>query len=937
MPACPASFRKERFPTSGNDKVCAIINDAVYKNPRLKNIKLPALFLSLFLLSHFLFFTHVFASDSEKIIKAIEVEGLSRIKQEELVNIICFHIGDVIDREILREGIKRAFKKGIFLDIAAVTEPYDSGVKLKYIVKEIPVIDEINIEGDEEISKGEIRENFLFKEGGAFKEDFLEKAKADLLKFYSRKGFPGAKLKIVIEKDETLNEVNINLMIEEGEPLIIKKINILPEAGDRIKISEGDIYDIGRVEESIGKLKKYYKKQKYIKPVAGPHEFKAGELIIPVIPGPRLEVVFTGNEDISSRKLLKEVLFLEDEGVNWELLRETSRRIKKLYQNNGYDYAQVTGGIETKEDLITVNFFIFEGQRVYLKEIKFEGVNVSPEAIKKIMPMEEDEPFNRTLLTASKESITGFYNALGYLNPGIKEIKEDFRKDGSEVYLTFVVDHGPQIRISEVNIIGNKAISVSDIKDELHIEEDDPYNTVDIGDARYRLISLYNRAGYIDVNIDVESKISSGKAFVTFKITENERSVFGKIVIRGNEKTKTKIIMREFTIKEGEPYNYEALLKTRQRLYKLGLFSDISIKPLKITKQDKPAGVIYKQDILVDLEEGNPGAAEIGLGYGDYEHLRGFVDVSYSNLGGYNRKVGLRAELSSVDKRYILNYREPWLFNKPALPLKIFLIKENRRSVNLDSKEVMYKIDRLSFLVGVEKELTEKLKASLDYEYSLVETTDVKPGAILSKDDTGTLGISSISHSLFYDTRDNPFDPTTGAFNGIVLKVASGAFLSEAEFIKATFQSSWFFQIRKRLVLAVSLRGGVAHGLGETEDLPLIERFFLGGRTSVRGYKQDMLGPKGADDTPTGGNAFAVANLEMRIPVGKGFWVAPFIDAGNVWRRASDIETVLNYTAGIGLRYHTPVGPIRIDYGHKLNNRGEQDAGEVHFSFGHAF
>lgn len=909
----------------------------------LRHLRICFLFLIFYFLLftfHFSLLTSAHASDSEGVIRAIEVEGLTRIKGEELIDMICLQAGDVIDREVLRTGIKRAFKKGIFLDIKAVAEPYDSGIKLKYIVKEIPVIKRINIKGNKRFSNGKIKEDFIFKEGEDFKEDLLDEARDGLLKFYSRKGFPDVKIKISVEKDKMPGMVNISLLIEKGEPLIIKSIDILPEVKSRLKISEGDFYDIEQVEDGIKRLKKYYKKQKHIKPVIGPYEFREGELIIPIVPGPKLEVVFNGNNNFNSKKLLKEIPFLEDGEVTWELLLESTGRIKKLYQKKGYDYIEVTGGIETKEDLIIVTFFVFEGKKVVLKEIKFKGVSISPAAIKSIIPMEEDEPFDRTLLNVSRESIIGFYNALGYLYADVTEVKKEFLKDGSELNLIFVVHQGPQIRIREINIAGNKVVSISEIERELQIEEEDPYNTIDIGAARYRILSLYNRSGYINAGIDVESIISSGKAYITFKITENKPSVFGKIIIRGNEKTKAKIIRREFTIKEDEPYNYEALFRTRQRLYKLGLFTDISIKPLEISSFKKPGkepDKVYKQDILVDLKEGNPGAIEIGLGYGDYEHFRGFFDISYNNLGGYNRRIGLRTELSSVEKKYILNFREPWLFNKPSLPLKVFLIKENKRSINIDSQEVIYEIDRLSFLIGVEKEFTNRLKGNLNYEYSLVETTDVQPGVILSKEDTGTIGISSISPSLFYDTRDNPFDPASGSFSGIVLKFASDAFQSESEFIKAILQSSWYFQVRKRLVLAVSLKSGVAYGFGETVDLPVIERFFLGGRTTVRGYAHDTLGPKGVDDTPTGGNAFALANLELRISVGKGFSVATFIDGGNIWRRARDIEPVLCYTAGVGVRYHTPVGPLRMDYGHKLNKRRGQSAGELHFSFGHAF
>jgi len=119
--------------------------------------------------------------------------------------------------------------------------------------------------------------------------------------------------------------------------------------------------------------------------------------------------------------------------------------------------------------------------------------------------------------------------------------------------------------------------------------------------------------------------------------------------------------------------------------------------------------------------------------------------------------------------------------------------------------------------------------------------------------------------------------------------------------------------------------------------MPLIERFFLGGRTTIRGYGHDMLGPKGADDTPTGGNVFALVNGEFRMPIRKGFGIVTFVDGGNVWIRTNDIDAELKYTAGIGLRYATPVGPVRLDYGHKLNREQGESAGELHFSFGHAF
>ncbi|GBE05461.1 MAG TPA: outer membrane protein assembly factor BamA [Nitrospirae bacterium] len=905
-----------------------------------KVIKKIALVCILIFVSHFFFLFDAFATETEGMIRKIEVEGLTRIRKEELIDMICFREGSVINRDLIREGIRRAFKKGIFLDIEAVTEPYEDGVKLKYIITEIPIVKRIEIHGNDKIPDRKIRKAFMFRKGGDFREDLIDKAKADLRYFYYKKGFPDARVDISFDRRTDKGEVTLNLQIEEGRPLIVKSINVLPEARAHMKMTEGEILDIDRVEKDITRLKKYYKKKEHLKPVIGPYEFKDGELIIPVIPGPKLEVVFKGRKKLSEKRLLKVVPFEDEEEVTDALLLDTVSMIKRLYQKEGYYHVQLSAGIEREDDLIRVTFLIFEGERVILRDIKFEGVSLSTEAIKAIIPLRENKPYDKNLLGPGRESITGFYGALGYLHADVTDVREDFLKNGQELNLIFVIDQGPEIKIRQIDIKGNRAVSGSEIEDILQINEGDPYNEIDIGDARFRILAIYNRLGYINAEVEVERKIEGNRAAVIFIIKEGGPFMFGKVIIRGNEKTKRKIIWRELTIKEGAPYNYEAIFNTRQNLYKLGIFSEISIKPIETSNLVEHAvdhKDVNKQDVLIDIKEGNPGAVEFGLGYADYERIRGFLDISYSNIGGYDRRIGLRTELSSINERYILNFTEPWLFNKPSLLFNASLTKEDIRSINIDTKEVKYKVDRLSFVAGVDKQFTPRLKGTLNYEYSIVDTVDVKPGVILSREDTGTLGISSVSPSLFYDTRDNPFDPTSGVFSGIMLKFASSIFGSESEFIKSVLRGAWYKQIRKGLVFAFALRGGVAHGMGDTSELPLIERFFLGGRTTVRGFDHDMVGPKGTDGNPTGGNVFILENAEFRISLGKGFGTVIFFDSGNVWKKIRDVDFDVRYTAGTGLRYNTPVGPLRVDYGHKLDRKEGESAGEFHFTFGHAF
>ena len=874
-----------------------------------------------------------FASDTEAVISNIEVHGLSKMSDRELIDLISIKIGDILDEEKLGQGIRRAFKKGIFLDLKAESEPYKDGIKLIYIAEEIPFVRRVKIEGSRNLTAGEIKKALAYKEGVEFRREFLDDAVSRLYRYYHNKGFPDAKIDALVEEEKTKGTVSVRIRIDEGASQIIKTLNMPDEFKDYIHIESGDVFDRDKIDRGIKMLREYFRRLDYINPLIGPYKFSDGELVMPINPGPKLEVAFEKNEAISRKRLMKELPFMEDGEVTDESVEEAADKIKNLYLREGYYNAKAASAYKTDQDYITVTFFIFESERVLLRDVSFSGNTISDDVLKSIIPFEENKPFNATLLNESKDALIIFYNALGYLQADVAEIKTDLHNDNKGLSLKFVINEGRQTLIKSVKISGNSQISVSDIQSALRLKEDSPYNIIDIRDARYRIQSLYSKRGYMDARIEVKTTIYDDKAFLDYQIIENRPSVVGKIIIRGNVKTKEKIIRRELTLAEGETYNAEEVLNTKERLYRLGIFSEVKIDIL--APDNKEDG--YEKEMLITLKESDPGSVEMSLGYGDYERFRGSIDVRYINIGGYNRQIGFRTEISEVEKKYVLDFREPRLFNYPALPFNASLTKESRSSINIDTKEVLYKIDKTSFVAGIEKELKKGLKAGLSYEYSFNDTTDVTPGVILSREDTGTLAISSISPSLFYDLRDNPFDPTSGSLHAITLKFASKAYLSETEFIKGTFQSSWFFLLKKGIVFAVSLKGGAAHSFGETDELPLIERFFLGGRTTVRGYGHDLLGPKGADNSPTGGNVFALVNGEFRIPIRKGFGIVTFVDGGNVWRRVNDLNGELKYTAGLGLRYRTPVGPVRIDYGHKLNREQDESAGEFHFSFGHAF
>lgn len=866
------------------------------------------------------------------VIRDITVDGLSSISRNELLYLLDLNAGDRVDPERVTEGIKRAFLKGIFEDIQVYEEKLEgeaAGSVVRVFVKERDRIRKIRVSGNAFLSARSIRAFFLLKEGGLMRYDLVEEAITHLKRSLAEKGFPGSEAAVEVARAKEPYRVDLHIRVNEGEPVRIQKMRILgpeDEVRSLMKLSEGSIYDQFRLREDIERIKRHYRRDGYIHTAAGPYRFHDGVLELTVTPGIRLEISFEGNDAVSNKDLMREMPFYDADDFRDDLVEEASAKITSLYHSAGFPFVQIAPVVERAGEVIVLHFFIHEREKVRVGAIRFSGVTLPEKNLKEILSLKEGGIYNPDSVFFDRETLEEFYNALGYLVAEVQEPEVTIRDSTADIL--FTVKEGGRTVVSAVEVSGAQSLPAEGVGKVAGIRAGDPYNEVDVYDARYRIIDLYLEKGFVNVNVDTKREVEDGGARITFEVNEGTPASFGKTIIAGNERTKTVVIGRELRHAEGRPFNQGLLMKERQKLYKLGLFTDVTVEPLD--KYDS------RRDVLVRVEEGDAGAVEFGIGYGDFEKYRGFFDIGYRNLFGMNRQGSFRLELSSLERRFIINYYDSWFLNRPT-PFRTLLLYENRTEKNIDTGEVLYKLRRYSATTGFEKRLSEIVKAELYYEFSLVDTFDVKPDVILTKEDTGTLAISSIRAGIIYDTRDNPFEPTRGILAGAGIKVATVALFSETDFAKVSLNFNYYRALSERFVFAVSFRGGVARGFGATEELPLVERFFLGGRNTVRGYNQDTLGPKGADGNPTGGNAFLMGNLELRISLGKGIGVVTFLDGGNVWVRAGEMDLSLRYTAGLGLRYSTPVGPLRVDYGHKLNREPGESSGEIHFSIGHAF
>ncbi len=876
----------------------------------------------------------------------IEILGLHTVERDEMLDMLGIREGMPLNAEIIRNAIKRAFRKGTFDDIsihATDSEPCLVSVR----VREKDMIRKVDVQGNYPLSAGKVKELLTLKEGEVMRYDLVDQAVADLKVHFALLGFPGARIMANPSGTaEHLYDVTLTVMIEAGPPLVIKEVKIVGTdliAPNDLKISAGATYDQIWIRKELQALRERLKKDGYIRPDIGSYDFQSGILTLSMNPGNKLVSIIKGNSALSTGRLEKEMPFLEGEVFNDESVDEAVSRMLSLYHSEGYSLAQIAPVVRSDNQQSEVTFFVLEGMQFKVRTIQFSGAALPPGILQTALALKEGGPYNPDLRQRDRDTLREYYAALGYLEASIGEIELRTDASSGKIDLIIPIDEGMLTTIAALNIEGVEQARKEKLLALIALREGQTYNEVEISDARFRIIDSYAREGYANIDVMVQRTIEDHRARVLFSIVEGRKKTIGKTVVAGNRQTRYGVIRREIGNTEGSPYSFSILAQKRQKLYKLGLFTDIEIEASDADGDQK--------DLLVKIKEGKAGIFEFGFGYAEYEHFRGFFEIGYRNLFGLNRQGLFRTELSSLDQRFILQYNEPW-FLGTTLPLRVLLLHENKKELTIPDRVVRYQLRRDSVSVGIEKKLADTLKGELTYEFSLVKTTDVQPDVVLSREDVGTLAISSVRTSLYFDTRDNPFEPKKGMLTGITAKIASPLLLSETHFIKVTMFANLFQELHKRVVLGLSARGGIAYGFGKTTELPIVERYFLGGRSSVRGYDQDMLGPKGSDGNPTGGNSFVMGSVELRTDIGRNISIVPFIDFGNVWINTNDFSpTDLKYSIGVGLRYATPVGPLRVDYGYKLK-RDEicldraapltplctpESRGVIHFSIGHAF
>ncbi|MDD2752255.1 MAG: outer membrane protein assembly factor BamA, partial [Candidatus Omnitrophica bacterium] len=624
-------------------------------------------------------------------------------------------------------------------------------------------------------------------------------------------------------------------------------------------------------------------------------DYKNGiKIIITVSERPLIEKIsFEGILRITTKeeKIKESLKSKEGQYLDYPNLSEDTKILKKMYEKIGYNQADVQYKVDVDKETgkAKVLFSITEGRRVAIKDIFVEGNSAfSRDRILRLIKTKRGWLFNagvlkEDVLKEDMERLKAFYRKNGYTDIAVDyDIKPDAKKQ-YQLNVTIRITEGKKYLVGNITLEGNKDISEKDLLSKL---KDATPGKVFAQESMKQdisnMLSLYFDRGYIAAQIQETTALNpkSGRIDITYNVTENEVMYVDKIKVRGNVKTKDIVVRRELRIKPGDKFDGEKLRRSKERLQNLGFFDEVSYDTEETQAPDK-------KDLVVDVKEAKTGSFSFGGGYSTVDQFVGFAEVEQKNFDwknfpyftGAGQDLKFRASFGSVSSGYDLSFTEPWMFDYPIAAG--FDAYQNEHSKDTD---VGYGYDEKTTGgdVRVGKELSEFIRGDLAYRYDKVKISNIDDNATNDlKQEYGTNVTSSVTPVFTFDSRDNVFDTTKGNLVTSSFQWAGGFLGGDKDFWKFFGRASHYFPMFRNSVLEVRGRVGLAQPYKDTDRVPIFERFFTGGASTIRGYDERRAGPVDpVTKDPLGGASMLVGNIEYTYPLFNFLKVAAFYDVG---------------------------------------------------------
>lgn len=908
--------------------------------------------------------------------------------------------GEVVTIRELQSSIKNLFATGNFRDVRVDAAPGPDGLVLTFSLFLHYRIGDIELAGLTRNDRARAQRELTVRAGEVLSLDDVDDSASAIEETLQQNGYLEAVVDPETNFDRARNVADVTFHVTPGPQAKIANIilegNPAPfttnELIARMRRGQGEEFSLPEAREDAERIHNFLVRRNHRRADVDflGHTYDTASHTVTlryrVQVGPTVQVAVSGVPRSMVRRWLP---FARNQEYSEDVVERAADRIVEGLQQQGYFLATADTESSLENNVWTTTFVVDPGARYRLAEVRFSGnAKIDEDELEGIVATNPRGGFRSVLarlfrrptgvtrgqLADDRDSIESFYRLQGFSQATVSEPLVQTRADNTLV-VDFPITEGPQTLLASVRVEGAEADHAEDLP-ALQLRPGEPLNPQLLNEDVVRLQTYYANRGHVEVDVSprVDTSDDLANATLVYVIAEGPQVNVDEIVVRGNTYTDRDVVLRRSGLESGRPFSYTSMLEAQRELYRLGIFQRVEVQP---TQTDTTVG---DRDIVIQVEEGRnltvTGSvgirAERGtkIGSGIEVHERLAAAVAHRNLFGSGRYLGIEGVFSREETEAFITYREPFVgrWNVPV-QLQIFRSDDSTRGAT--------QILQQGFSIESSRVARLQTRWSLRYEYKLSKCEggelcdDIEEGVIVGGLDRSLLDIqiSSIAPTFFWDRRDDIIDPHRGFFASASVEYAFPLFSASAGFTKEYVQGAYYIPLSERTVLALSGRAGFIQRYAKRfdEDLgrevlretPLSERFTAGGETTHRAFPTDLLGDPCMEsktspvdelceqtlrydaDTgrmqPLGGNALLLFNAEYRFPIFGTLGGAAFVDIGNVFAGSNVDINRLRYGAGLGLRYLSPVGPLRFDMAMPFDRRWYEDQFQFFFSLGYAF
>ncbi len=897
-------------------------------------------------------------------IAAIQFEPEDQpLTRDQLNRNLPFAIGSAFHERDLRQAIQNLFSSGRFSDLAVDAARVPEGVELRFLTKPAYFVGRIVIHGvSAPPNSGQLTSSTKLRLGTPYLDSDRNQAVESLLNLLRQNGFYHPNVDTQVEFRRHFEEANVTFNVDEGKRARFEQPQITGNTqGAEESIVRATrwkrLYGLlgwqevtgARVRQGLESIRDYYEKRNLLDSRVTLTRLDYHEKTNTVEPtvhietGPHITLKATGAK-IGEGKLKQLVPIFQEHSSDTDLLVEGQHNIEQYLVSEGYFGAHVTYQSSVAGNLAerTITYDIDRGSRHKFVYLAIKGNRYFRSAtIRERLYLQPAEfprfPYGRYSSVYLRQDLLSIQNL--YSSNGFRDVKvtatteDDYHGVKNRLAVFIAIEEGPQWFVAGLKIEGPNTHDLSVLQARLASLEGQPFSEANVADDRENFLNYYYNIGYLNASFDyyVDPAKQLHRVDLRYVIHPGSRKYVREVLVSGLETTRPSLVYHRIELSQKQPLSLAEETDSQRRLYELGIFARVN------TGLQNPDGEENEKTVLYDIDEARHYSLNVGVGAqiarigGGVTSLdnpagsTGFaprlaVGITRINFLGLGQTVGLQTAISTIEQRAALTYFIPQFVSNDNLNLTFTTLLENSSDIRT------FTAHRREASI----QLGEKLSRAYSLQYRLVfrnvTLSNLKIDnllvPLLSQPETVGMG----EFSLIQDKRDDPTDAHHGVYTTLDLSYAPGALGSQTQFARGLFRNSTYHPFHRDIVFARSTQFGVISRTGGRPSVPLAERLYSGGSTSIRAFPDFQAGPRDlATGFPLGGNALFINNLEMRFPLyGDNLAGVIFEDAGNVYQTLSDFSLRFrqrdlqdfNYTVqslGFGLRYRTPIGPIRLD------------------------